>query len=232
MEAAQMMDLLLFTEDNWITFDLSLQPDTCETPYTLANSTQPNEISYKLAIKNEGELNLYTVNSTFPSLNVLSFTSFPLYSIEDLGNNFNNLLELRINKANLVDLSGLICFSQLHAIDFADNKIDDLIEISFLSTLKYINLTNNKITDLENIEFLSSNEQLVWLSLVGNPVTTNELYAATVKNKLKVSWLDESKEDESENNVVEKGFKLQLDTKEKRIVLGMHSSKGNALVHN
>ncbi|KAJ3348764.1 Leucine-rich repeat-containing protein 56 [Entophlyctis luteolus] len=111
-----------------------------------------------------------SLGKQLPSLEQFKLNNSFVPSIRDLGSGYNALRILWMARCSLNDLSGLGSLANLRELYLANNNIFDTSPIGMLEYLEILDLEGNKIASDEMIEELAVCENLVELSLEGNPV--------------------------------------------------------------
>lgn len=107
-----------------------------------------------------------------PNVKTINLNGNSLSAVEDL-TSLTHLSQLTLSYNNITDVSDLHTkLGNVVCLNLSSNKIGDLKAFSKLFSLEMLDLGSNCVTDIEQIIHLSALQNLNYLVLSGNPVST------------------------------------------------------------
>lgn len=94
------------------------------------------------------------------------------------------------NIKSISDIDGLIYLKNLKKINFSNNLLENIEEISLLKNVTHIILTNNNISNKNNIDYIKKLPKLEYLDLRGNSIV-NKIHSFKFDSKIRVLLKDE-----------------------------------------
>jgi hypothetical protein len=181
-----------------VVLDNETQPEVLdgESLYTYSGPKDLSLVKSVEARVNTRDSSLSILGDIFPRLEKLRLTNSKLVSVRDIGCHLASLRFLSLANCGITSLSGIFTISHnVEELHLAFNAIRDVSDLMGMDRLRILDLEGNQITDITNIRFLSTCQNLMSLTLAGNPaVQPAHHYARIVGEYLpNLMYLDEKR---------------------------------------
>jgi hypothetical protein len=181
-----------------LTLDFDFTPERLNGSdiYSYSGGKNLSAVKSLEAVVDTRDNTLCSLGDLVPNLEKLRLNNSKIPNVRDIGCQYSRLRVLWLARCGLTSLNGVSTLSRnLEELYVAHNHISDVSDVMGMEKLKILDLAENAIDDLVNIQFLTYCNALQALTLVGNPCVSGlPDYVETIAGLVpQLTYLDEKR---------------------------------------